>query len=84
MERGIETDKDEEVNGLVSNEGCEELVQCDLNELHGIENEKFKMFLENGCGCSLNKGKPCFNHFPETLYMRCIIIWSLIKSQIFI
>ena len=65
MERGIETDKDEEVNGLVSEEGCEELVQC---ELHRIENEKFKMFLENGYGCSLNKGKPCFNHFPETHY----------------
>ena len=65
MERGIETDKDEEVNGLVSEEGCEELVQY---ELHRIENEKFKMFLENGYGCSLNKGKPSFNHFPETHY----------------
>ena len=47
MERGIETDKDKDEE-LVSDEGCEELVQCDLNELHGIENEKFKIFLENG------------------------------------
>ena len=68
MERVIETDKDEEVNGLVSDDGCEELVQCDLNELHRIDNEKFKMFLENGCGCSLNKGKPGFNHFPGNQY----------------
>ena len=68
MEGCIETDKDDEVNGLVSDEGCEELVQCDLNELQRIENEKFKMFLDNGCGCSLNKGKPCFNHFLETHY----------------
>ena len=68
MERGIETDKDEEVNGLVSDEGCEELLQCDLNELHRIDNETLKMFLEKGCGHSLNKGKPCFNHFPETHY----------------
>ena len=48
MERGIDTDKDEEVNELVSVEGCEELVRCDLNELHRIDNEKVKIF------CSLN------------------------------
>ena len=77
MERGIDTDKDEEVNELVSVEGCEELVRCDLNELHRIDNEKIKIF------CSLNKGKPCFNHFPETPCYEMCIIWPLINSQIF-
>ena len=48
MERGIETDKDEEVNGLVSDEGCEELLQCDLNEFHRIDNEKLNCFWKMG------------------------------------
>ena len=33
MVTGVETDKDDEVNGLVRVEECEEQVQCDLNEL---------------------------------------------------
>ena len=45
-----ETDKDEEVNGLVSVNGCEELVQCDLNELHRIEDEKVKVFFGKWMG----------------------------------
>ena len=36
METGVETDKDDEVNGLVRVEECEEQVQCDLNELDRI------------------------------------------------
>ena len=68
MVTGVETDKDDEVNGLVRVEECEEQVQCDLNELDRIEDEKVKIFLENGCGCNLNKGRPCFDQFPETHY----------------
>ena len=65
METGVETDKDDDV---VRVEECEEQVQCDLNELDRIEDEKVKIFLENGCGCNFNKGRPCFNQFPETHY----------------
>ena len=70
METGVETDKDDEVNGLVRVEECEEQVQCDLNELDRIEDEKVKIFWENGCGCNLNKGRPCFDQFPEIHYRK--------------
>ena len=62
METGVETDKDDDVNGLVRVEECEEQVQCDLNELDRIENEKVKIFF------GINKGRPCFDEFPESHY----------------
>ena len=39
--------------------------ECDLDK---NENQKITDFMGTGCGCTVNKGKPCFDQFNETHY----------------
>ena len=46
---------------------CEPVV-CEMTKEDEVEDEKVKSFMRDGCGCNLNRGKPCFTLFEESHY----------------
>ena len=42
-------------------------------DLDKSEKQKIRDFMDTGCGCTVNKGKPCFNQFSETHYSSIVL-----------